>query len=107
MGALKLQREKPISIKLTSSALTWRRVGALVAFEIEQRGWTKTETCERATGAVTDAPMCYATLQKMLEGDYHRGGPFIATLERVFCRAFRSSGYEIVLRSKGAELRRG
>jgi hypothetical protein len=112
--ALKLKRGEPISIKLTTNPLTWRRVGALVAFEIENRDWTYTETCARAfrveaagTRAEREIPLSYSTLRKLMDGDYLRGGPFFATLERVFCRAFASSGYEIVLSARGAELRKG
>ena len=48
-----------------------------------------------------------AVINEMEEGDYHRGGPFFATLHRIFCQAFKDSGYSILLTNDGAFLKRG
>ncbi len=105
-AAPKLKREKPVNVPLTCSAMCWRRVGKLIEFEMAQRGWNFAETCRRAIHPVSDKEMCHSTLTKLVDGDYKRGGPFLPTLHRVFCIAFKSSGYEISINSKGARLRR-
>jgi len=105
--AMKLGRQKPVSINLTCSAMCWKQVGKLVEFEIAQRGWTYTHCCALAVHPVTDQPMSYSTLRKLIDGDYWRGGPFIATLQRVFLMAFRSSGYSLLLTTEGTYLQRG
>jgi len=112
-SAIKLHRGEPISIPLTTSNLTWRRVAALVEYEMKARDWTRAETCLRAyriireNGVDWEHPLSDKALTLLLRGKYVRGGPHFATLERIFCRAFASSGYEIVLSAKGARLTNG
>ncbi len=105
-AALKLSRDEPLEIKLTCSHMCWKRVGKLVDWEMTQRGWTKKEVCERAVHPVTESYMSNSTLTQLISGDYMRGGPFIATLVRIFLGAFKSSGYQIVLTANGSTLRR-
>lgn len=108
-----LARSKPVSIKLTQNPLVWARVGKIIQAEMALRDWNQAQTCEQAYRIVNpgkrneyEAPMANSTLKKAIEGSYKRGGPYIATLQRIFIHAFRSSGYEIVLSSRGTELRK-
>jgi hypothetical protein len=103
---LKLERGEPVNVALTCSAMCWRQVGKLIEYEIAARDWTLARTCREAIHPVSEKPMSNATLTQLISGEYSRGGPFIATLQRVFLGAFRDSGYELILRSQGAMLTR-
>lgn len=104
MGAARAARTEPIEIQLKCTQQTWRQVAAVVKAEMELRGWNASQL-RLATGDYRRGPLAADTVRKVLGADYVRS-PELQTLVRVFCFAFKSSGWEMVIRSSGSKIRR-